>query len=581
MDHLKGDKGLERHLKALKTDIFNQYDLRDVVKFLEDKTYLDGNRFSFKGHEVHRDVLSDISQAVNVQKCAQIGMSEAMTRYALGLMAIMPYFNIIMTMPSSTDAGNYARTRIDPTIKGSKALRDIVDNNLNNTEIKSLGTCLLYLKGTLGTTAALSVPADLLIHDEVDRSDKATIGQYQSRLKHSDWRLTRRFGTPTQEKVGIADFMSTSMRKRHLCKCHHCNHWFAPNYHDHVVIPDFDLAKQEITKHMLGMIRWQDAVLLCPRCGKAPSLAMANREWVVENKDDHFLDIGYYMTPFSFPDIEAVSMPNLVKESTAYASWEEFVNQALGETAADDGKSLTEKDIANAVIAQGALQSSEVHCMGVDVGQTCHIMIGRTTMDGMFLVVHKERCLLADLPQRKLALQVQYAVVMTVIDAFPETYMVTQMQKQDANLWGAVYHQNRKLAVYELVKVAADATKGKLPVNQAKIHGDLNFDEIMNLFKANRVRWAATTPENDALFLSHALDMTRKAEFDSNNTMVYVWEKSKTAQDHFFHALGYLHVACQLAPTAQFRLPDEGFSLGFSVKMNESMRPGHVVGAMG
>lgn len=545
------DPAVGEHYRQLHAAVFNTYNLQDVPRYLTEKSYLNGDRFSFKGHEFQLDIAMDTSREVNVQKCAQVGLSELMARYALAVTRIMPYFSVILTMPMAKDAQKFCKTRIDPIINDSPDLKMAIDRDLDNSEIKAIGTGLLYMRGTQGTTAALSVPADMLIHDELDRSDPATIGQYQSRLKHSRWKLTRKFGTPTADKVGISLAMDTSLRKRQMACCTSCNHWFVPSYHDHVVIPGFDGDKSTISKYMLGNLDWQNAYLACPRCGvnAYEALLPKNRNWVIENTDDNFTAIGYFVTPFSVPTI--VSVPSLVVESTKYGSWTEFRNQALGETSADNEQALTEKDLLDTQFS-GSLDSDTTHCMGIDVGQICHVKVGRIDpTTGMLLVVHRERCTLAELQRRKVALQRQYRVVMTVIDSFPETFMVQQMQKADRNLFGGVYHSNSALAVYQIVHVDEAKKEGKLPIHQAKIHRDLNFDKVMALFKNRMVRWAKQDDETSALFISHALDMTRKQEFNQWHEMQYVWQKSVEGNDHFWHALGYLHVACRLAPTAK------------------------------
>jgi len=548
------DAEVAAHFARLHAAAFDTYDLGEIPRYLTEKTYLMGDKFSFKDHEFQLDIASDTSRDVNVQKCAQVGLSELMARYGLAATRIMPYFSVIMTMPYSLDAQNFCKTRMDPIIDDSPDLAKAVDKDLNNSKIKSIGTGLLYMRGTFGETAALSVPADMLIHDEVDRSDPATLAQFQSRLKHSRYKLTRKFGTPTVDKIGIAAAMAASLRKRHMCKCDKCNHQFVPSYHDHVKIPGYDGDKSLITKHMLGSLRWQDAVLLCPKCGREPNRAHQFREWVIENSSATYSAIGYYVSPFSVPAL--VSIPELVRESTTYDSWAEFRNQALGETAQDDKQSLTETDMV-ACKYIGDLRSATAHCMGIDVGQICHITIGRIDpLSKTLIVTHKERCLLAKLPERRIELMKQYLILTTVIDAFPETYMVQQMQNIDPNLYGGVYHDNPKLAVYLIVKVEEQPTDGKLPINQAKIHKNLNFDELMWMFKRGLVRWQATSDEEDALFVAHALDMSRKQEFHKDHGMIYVWEKSKEGLDHYWHSLGYLHVACRLTETAAMSLPD-------------------------
>lgn len=542
------DPEIREHMRRLHAALFDTYDLKDVVRYLTEKTFLSGDRFSFTDHEFQRDILSDTSLDINVQKCAQIGMTEAMARYGLAVCRIMPYFSVIMTMPFAGDASNFAKTRMAPIINNSPDLRDVMDGDLNNSEVKAIGNSLLYLRGCSGTTAALSVPADMLIHDEVDRSDPAILAQYQSRLKHSRWKLTRKFGTPTAEGRGIAAAMAGSKRKRHMVKCDHCNHTFAPSYHNDVKIPGFDGDKKEITKFTLPDIRWREAMLLCPKCGRIPSLQFDRREWVMENPDDNFDSIGYFVTPFSVPNVVTIS--SLVRESTRYDGWTEFCNQALGETASDNDKQLTRPDVEETCV-RVPLESTELHCMGIDVGQWCHITVGRITQAGEFLVVWKERCVLAKLSDRKIALASRFRCITTVIDAFPETNMVFQMQAVDKNLYGGVYHANYKLPTYEIKMVEEDLKEGKLPINQASIHRNKNFDEVMALFKTKKLIWAATDESDDRLFVEHCLDMTRMQEMNNTHKgLVYVWEKSLAGQDHYMHALGYLHVACRLMPTA-------------------------------
>lgn len=575
--NLVDDPEIRSHLKRLETALFNSYDLGDVVRYLEDKTFLKGDKFSFHDHEFQKDILSDTSRVVNVQKCAQIGMSEAMARYALAVTAVMPYFSVILTLPFSNDASNFSKTRITPIIDESPALREIIDRDLDNTEIKGIGTSLLYTRGCSGITSAISVPADMLIHDEVDRSDPDTLGQYQSRIKHSKFKLTREFGTPTLDDVGIALKMKTSRRMRRACTCNHCGFVFVPNFHTDVKIPGYEGRFKDLTKYNLPQVRWREARLHCPSCDAEPSLQPQYRRWICENPQDNFEAVGYFVTPFDVPNV--VTIPSLVQEITKYKTWAEFVNQALGETANEDDSQLTRADLSQARYTDGELVTNAMHHMGIDVGQLCTICVGRIDEDGRLRVVHKERPLLADLHKRKLALARQYRCLMKVMDSQPETFLVQTMQKADKNLYGGVYHNNKKNATYELVMVDADAKAGKLPINQAKIHRDVNFDEVMHLFKNGLVLWQAGDDQEDELFIQHCLDMKRKQVFDNFNELTWTWVKSPEGQDHYMHALGYLHVACRLAPTASKNISFAGFAIAHRLKVTEK-KDSQVVGAM-
>jgi hypothetical protein len=560
------DPALVEHLKRLEQALFNSYDLNDVVRYLEEKTFLKGDRFSFVDHEFQKDIISDTSRTVYVQKCAQVGMSECMARYALAVSRVMPYFSVIMTLPFANDAVNFTKTRLDPIIDESPDLRESIDKDLNNASIKSIGTSLLYMRGCSGSTTALSVPADMLIHDEVDRSDPDTLAQFQSRIKHSKWKLTRRFGTPTTEGRGIALEMAAARRMRRACTCNHCGTQFVPSFHKHVKIPDYAGEFRDINKHNIDQLRWREARLHCPACDEEPSLAPEHREWVCENPQDQFEAIGYYVTPFEVPEI--VTIPSLILEITKYKTWAEFVNQALGETADAGSSQLTDADVEKCKYTNGSLHTGDLHAMGIDVGQICHIAIGRRTMDNRLLVCYREQVPLAKLELRRRELAAKWRVLITVVDAFPETNLVHRMQGQDKNLYGAVYNSSLKLATYEIVMVDKNEAEGKLPINQAKIHRDVNFDEVMNMYKAGAISWVEQGDHTDTLWKLHMVDMKRTQAFDKHQELYYTWTKSKEGNDHFMHTLGYLHVASQLMATASRDIAFVGIPLfgSFRVK---------------
>jgi hypothetical protein len=557
------DTLVSAHIARLKAATFDDYDLAEIPRYLEENTYLNGSRFSFKDHEYQLDILSDISRVVYCQKCAQVGLTESQLRYVAAISRLIPYFNTIMTWPTSTDAENMIKTRMNPILYTSADLRDRLNADLNNVQIKELGTSLIYARGTRGETAALSVPADLLVHDEVDRSDAFTLGQFQSRLKHSRFKMVRAFGTPTVDGYGIALLMETAQRKKHLCKCNHCNHFFLPDYDTDVIIPDWDHDKKEINKYNLPKTRWEEAYLVCPRCGKQPDLSPAYRSWVVENPGDNFEAQGYFVSPFSAPKL--VTVPALVKESTNYGTYGEFRNQALGLTSTDSNESLIKADIMQCA-TEASLESTELHYMGADMGLICHVVVGRMTLAGELLVVHRERVLMEKFEERKRALAIRYRVKVSVCDAYPYTDMILRMQRSDKNLYGAIYHQDKKLAMYRVVHVDEDKRKGKMPITQASIHRNLNFDEVMHLFKKNKIVWAKQDETEDTLFERHCLSMKRKQELDVNSGMVYAWVKSANGQDHYHHALGYLHVACLLAKTATSSLLGTAVNVPLMVK---------------
>lgn len=541
------DTATLEHIARLKAATYSSYSITDASKWITDHTYLNDDRFSFVDHEFQQRILDDPSRVLNVQKCAQIGMSEAMARYVLALCRIIPGFSAILTFPFSGDSENFMRTRINPVIQGSPNLREAVDNNLDNVSIKAFGNSLLYLRGTSGATQALSIPADILIHDEIDRSDPAVIGQYQSRLRHSKWKLVRKFGTPTLAKRGISAEMDVSRRYKNICKCDHCNHFFIPDYYEHIAIPGFNGDIKEITKDSIRTINWMQAALLCPKCGDEPDLSPVYREWVMENPSDNFEAVGYFCSPFDVPKM--TTTPQLVLESTKYNTQSEFQNQALGIVADNSNDQITEADLLDCKV-NVSLASQTVHSMGCDMGLTCYIEVGRMVGEAL-LIVHREKVSLGEFEARRLKLQQQYSVITTVMDSQPYTDLVLRIQSYDPNCYGGVYHQSKDLATYAIKKVDRDDAKGKLPINQALINRDLAFDEIMHLTKAEpkQLIWAAQNEEDDKMYVAHMLDMRREQVVDRSGEVRYTWAKSHDGNDHMMHTTLYLYTACRLSAT--------------------------------
>lgn len=554
------------HIARLKTAVSETYDLSQVPRWITEHTYHRGEKYSFDGHEFQERILSDTSRVVNVQKCSQIGLSEAMARWTMAVCEIFPSFSVILSFPFSGDATDFCRTRIDPFIETSPRLRAAMHPDINNSEMKRINESMLYLRGTNGKTQAISTPADAIVSDELDRSDPDILGQFTSRLTHSEYKLRRNFSTPTVEGWGIALEMETSRRFKQLCKCHRCNHVFLPEYDDHVRVPGWDNDLKSITKTNLHKTRYLEAVLLCPNCGKEPDLGPDHRMWVQENTLDNFEASGIYVSPFDAPKV--ISPSDLIVAGTSYAKYSEFRNQNLGKTSEEASESLTLQDLNHAKTIT-PLDSTLPHAFGADMGLVCHVCIGRLTLEGQFLIVHRETVVLGMFEQRKRELCAKYRVRITVCDSQPYVDLIQRMQKTDKNLYGGVYHASKRLEIFSIKKFEGDAEEGKLPIHTATINRDKAFDELLGKFKNREVAIFTQEDSLDEAYDKACLDMRRVQVFDTHQELHYTWVKSKTAVDHWHHATLYLYTACRLGATAAFNTPllVRGFSAMSRIKV--------------
>lgn len=533
---------IAEHLARVRESVANTYTMANLSEWISNNTKHEGRRFSYVGREYQADIIDDPAKTLLVVKCAQVGLSEIFARWSLASVVTQENFTTIYTFPASTDAELFSKSRLAPIIESSKAVKHSMSRTVNSVDLKQFGTnSFLYTRGTYSETGALSVPADLIIHDEYDRSDMANVSAYVSRLQAKPTKMRRIFSTPTVAKYGIDAECRTARRKVQVWTCSHCNHKFVPNYHDNVVIPGFVGKKQEINKLNLDSTRWKEAKLLCPRCGSTPEIDLKFREWVVENNDAKFDTVSYNVSPFCAPSF--ITPTYLVKVSTEFGKWSEFCNQALGETAEDAQESLVESEI-RAMHLPNKMDSTDIHFMGCDMGLTCHIMIGRR-VQGKLIVVHREKVYYTAFEERRRELCSQYRVITSVHDMYPYTDIVTRITEFDPNAFGAVYVVKKSTESHYIKEQEEKPEEGKLNVRSAMINRDVALDELMSEIKAKNVLIHAVDDE----LVGQLLDMKRIQKFDKSNVMRYSWEKT-AGIDHYHHTLLYLYIASKLRATA-------------------------------
>lgn len=531
------DKHLERIRHALRKDIT----LGNLPEWIEKNTQINGVPFSFKDHEYQLAILKDPSPEKIVRKCSQIGLTELSFREAFAIIRTLDGTSGIYTMPNQKLMEKVVKTRVDLIIKNSPDLRENVSKDVDSAQTKQFSNSFLHFGGTFGAEQAISTPADLLVHDEVDFSNMEVLTTYESRLTHSKYKLRREFSTPTLPGRGISARFDRSRRHFNMARCNHCNTWFLPSYYDHVRIPGWDKELKELTKQNIFTTRWREAALHCPHCGQVPDLRPQYREWIVENPSENHSAAGYAISPFDAPAI--ISVPFLVEKSTKYERLADFVNFNLGLPYEDASETLTDGFLRQLFVQSGIAQFSGMF-MGCDMGLICHIVIGNRDSKDTLLIVHYERVPLAEFKTRRAQLAAQYRVLLCVMDALPYTDMVMELQKRDKNLFGAVYHRSPKIATYTVKDELEDPKEGKLPIKQVMINRNVALDDLVNGI-LRREAVFLDQPEKE-LFIRHLLDMKRQATMNKDNEIEYVWVKSEDGQDHFMHALLYLSTATRL-----------------------------------
>lgn len=528
------------HVNRIETAVLQKYTARLTSKWVTDNTKIAGRPYSFKGHEYQERILNDESRVTNTQKPSQVGMSEATARKALARVNIMPAYTLAYTLPTAKFAATFAQTRIQPIIDGSEMLKDAIHKTTDNNEVKRFGDSFFWLRGAASSNAPISIPCDHLVHDEVDFSDQETLGQYISRLTHSSFKNIDRLSTPTLPGYGINKHFQQSRRHYNMVKCCHCNHHFTPDYYKHVKIPGFTRDLAEINKQTLTYIRVDEAQVICPRCGKAPSLLPEHREWVCENPTENYEAVGHQITPFDAPLI--VTCKDLVTRSTEYERIQDFVNFGLGLPMEDKEATLSAEDFVGVFVLAQA--SGGFRVMGVDVGNTYHFVVGDVDAYGHIHLLHLERVPMGKAKERYRALRRQFQVVCTVIDSGPHAETVMALQTEDPTCYAAVYTKVQGLVTHKVLDKEGEEDEGKEFVRQVNINRNRSFDAYMQFIRDGHL--SGSMCDEQQTFIDHHTSMKRARIFDNDTgEMSFSWQKTDGI-DHFHHAAQYCYIASKM-----------------------------------
>lgn len=537
---------LELVVNRMEAAAFNVYNLQNLDNWLCKNTLINDKPFNFKDREFQIDILRDPKRESIVMKPAQVGLSELSYRWAVGACCVMPNFTVIYTFPTAGDATKNNQTRINPMIEGSPELKRLVSPDLNNSEIKQFGkNSFLFFKGTMAETAALSTPADAVIHDEYDKSDMDVATTYTSRLQDKPTKIRKIFSTPTISNYGVDKESRTASRLRHMCRCNRCQHDFLPDYFNDVKIPGYDGSLEDINKINLPTLRYREAQLLCPKCGRDPELHYTRMRWVCENPDLDYVANAWFVTPFSAH--KRISMPYLIESSTKYKKYSEFKNQGLGLTAEDKNESITLDDIES-MQAMPFPASAELHQIGVDLGLICNITVGRELETGEVLVVHRERCRYTEVETRVSLLAIEYSATVQVWDSQPYTDIVNRVCSSNPNAWGAVFTQSKSPTAFTAKEEEEDEAEGKMGFRLVKVNRNAALDELLALIKSKGII-VNKSAEND-IFAKQMLSLKRLQKFTQQGELTYVWTKTGDEEDHYHFSMLYLYIAIRLRQTA-------------------------------
>jgi len=303
-----------------------------------------GEPFSYYDRPFLLDILTDFSPSIVVMACAQVGKSVTFSLKTLFAVKHL-HFNVIYTMPTDSDVNEFVSSKFNKILQANES--EFSGMESDNVFRKELNDRFVFFKGTVSKTAPISTTADILIHDEVSRSDQGAINTYKSRTKASKYKGRWLFSNPGAERDELDLNHQKSDQKEWIITCPHCN-----DKHDLIYPESFDLEKK---------------IYVCRACKEPISDDVRRKgEWVAQNPGSKIS--GYRITHMMCADISAEEVLADAEGDPAY-----FNNFVLGRPYSPGDLSVSKTTILDLWTPKD-LRTGNIY-LGVDVGNIKYYVV--------------------------------------------------------------------------------------------------------------------------------------------------------------------------------------------------------------
>lgn len=295
----------------------------------------------------------DLTPIQAIMKCSQVGFSTMAVIKSFWLAAYKE-MDIIYSLPTASDVHGFVASKANRLINRNPILRDLIQDK-DSVEQKKVLKNVIYYRGTMTERTALSIPADLYIGDEVDRSRGEVVAQYLSRLQHSKYGWRWYLSNPSALGHGVDEWWQQSDQKHWFVKC--------------------DCGKGEHRgRQFLTMenIMGDPPIVACKYCGR--ELNRRKGEWL--RKFDREIS-GYWVSALMAPWISA---PQILKKKEEMSD-EQFSNFVLGQPYIGAKNTLTKRAFFQNLTSTINSQEGRI-VIGVDTGVAINLIAGNK--EGIF-----------------------------------------------------------------------------------------------------------------------------------------------------------------------------------------------------
>ena len=526
----------------------------NIGKWMEANTRLPGNplkKWSFKGHEYQLGILSDHASIIAIQKAAQTGISELMTRTLLALAAKLSGEHILLVLPTSHFASKFASSRIDPVIDASPRLQQLVSKKVNSTEIKQVGSSFIHIGGAATESQAISVPGRALFVDEVSFCNPDTVNVYISRLGHNreEDKILFYYSTPLYPGMGITDLFEQGSQNLYMCYHDVCGTWVTVDSTKHIVLPGFDneLLTLTLTDLKSGEPRPNEAFVQCEHCRNPISQENLadpeKRAWVPSY-------VGRQVSSYQIDPLCAAYLKtpgSIIRDLQLYKTTARWAQFALGVPYASSDATIMQDAIDSAFTINPIAPTTATTMgtiAGMDQGKLAYLMNGKVVNDVLEVFNVELLPQDGDNGQADTFIQrfQQFRAIKGVIDSGPDASLVRYVQNrtQYNSTWGCYFVRTARKASLELF--IEDEVEGLVKANRTAI-----IDAFVKAFNSGKIKLPKGS-RYEAEIKSHLLEPKRITMPDSVGEEQSTWVSK--GPDHWAFALLYLFIAAKMVESA-------------------------------
>ena len=473
---------------------------------------LEGRPFSFEGHQYLRAIYDDTAPHIVLSKAAQIGG----TTWAIlrSIHACRSGLNVVYYFPTKTDVLEFSKSRVGPLLADNPFLAKVMTDT-DTAGLKRIGGAHLYLRGMQSTVGLKSVPADMLVFDELDETTPESKKLAQERLAHSDYKRIIELSNPSLPDYGIDESYQVSDQRHWTMKCSSCGAWTA-------LEKEFPKKLGEEVRIILPR---EDGTFYraCPKC--QAELDVDQGGWVADYPDRSIH--GYRISQLFSCKVDP---GEILKEYRTTRFPDRFYNLKIGVPWADLERRLDVASVLSLCTDQPLLGKTDTECsMGVDTGKELHVVILRPEKDWeTHHLVHLAVC--QDFTELDVLMQ-RFKIDRCVIDGLPETHATRSF---------ATRHRGRVF-----MNFFNEHQRGAAAWNQQAQTVQVNRTEAIDASRAavrgKRLTLPRQGPHID-LFAQH-MAADAKVLDEDEKTGVKKFRYIKTGENHFSFAFTYAWMA--------------------------------------